>query len=59
MAKSDAGGKSAGKTRGTRTSPPSATANERRQGGGGKSSSGNPKVNKQETNTERRGDGLH
>ena len=58
MAKSDAGGKSAGKTRGTRTSPPSATANERRQDGR-KSSSGNPKVSKQETNTERRGDGLH
>jgi len=59
MAKSDAGGKSAGKTRGTRTSPPSATANERRQQDGRKSSSGNPKVSKRETNTQRRGDGLH
>lgn len=58
MAKSDAGGKSAGKTRETRTSPPSATENERRQGGR-KGASGTPKVGKQQTNTERKGDGLH
>ncbi|HEV2704718.1 MAG TPA: hypothetical protein VGV59_02270 [Pyrinomonadaceae bacterium] len=58
MAKSDAGGKSEGKTGKTRTSPPTATANERKQGGR-QGSSGSPKVGKRETDTERKGDGLH